>query len=71
MIEASGTAKKSMQLAPYFEQGVARVVVSAPLKDDDVLNVVMGVNEDRYDPEVHRIVTAASCTTNCLAPVSR
>ncbi|SEM68895.1 ArsJ-associated glyceraldehyde-3-phosphate dehydrogenase [Halomonas caseinilytica] len=69
VIEASGTAKKSMQLAPYFEQGVARVVVSAPLKDDDVLNVVMGVNEDRYDPEVHRIVTAASCTTNCLAPV--
>ncbi|RAW06979.1 type I glyceraldehyde-3-phosphate dehydrogenase [Halomonas elongata] len=69
VIEASGTAKKSAQLAPYFEQGVARIVVSAPLKDDDVLNVVMGVNEDRYDPEVHRIVTAASCTTNCLAPV--
>lgn len=69
VIEASGTAKKSEQLAPYFEQGVSRVVVSAPLKDDEVLNVVMGVNDDRYDADAHRIVTAASCTTNCLAPV--
>ncbi|WP_069383924.1 ArsJ-associated glyceraldehyde-3-phosphate dehydrogenase [Halomonas caseinilytica] len=69
VIEASGTIKQSAQLMPYFEQGVARIVVSAPLKDDDALNVVMGVNDDRYDPRVHRIVTAASCTTNCLAPV--
>ncbi|WP_163559043.1 ArsJ-associated glyceraldehyde-3-phosphate dehydrogenase [Halomonas sp. NO4] len=68
VIEASGTVKKSTQLAPYFDQGVARMVVTAPLKDGDVLNVVMGVNDDKYDPEVHRIVTAASCTTNCLAP---
>jgi glyceraldehyde 3-phosphate dehydrogenase len=68
LIEASGIAKKSAQMAPYFDQGVARVVVTAPLKDDDVLNVVMGVNDDKYDPEIHRVVTAASCTTNCLAP---
>lgn len=68
VIEASGTVKKSAQLSPYFDQGVARVVVSAPLKDDDVLNVVMGVNDDLYDPARHRVVTAASCTTNCLAP---
>ncbi|MBS9403936.1 ArsJ-associated glyceraldehyde-3-phosphate dehydrogenase [Halomonas sp. TRM85114] len=68
LVEASGIAKKSVQLAPYFDQGVARVVVTAPIKDDDALNVVMGVNDDKYDPEAHRIVTAASCTTNCLAP---
>ncbi|MDZ7852397.1 MAG: ArsJ-associated glyceraldehyde-3-phosphate dehydrogenase [Halomonas sp.] len=69
LIEASGVVKKSEQLAPYFDQGVARMVVTAPLKDADVLNVVVGVNDDKYDPDVHRIVTAASCTTNCLAPV--
>ncbi|SFU35371.1 ArsJ-associated glyceraldehyde-3-phosphate dehydrogenase [Halomonas korlensis] len=69
VIEASGTVKKSAQLASYFDQGVARVVVSAPLKDEDVLNVVIGVNDDLYDPVRHRVVTAASCTTNCLAPV--
>ncbi len=69
VIEASGTVKKNAQLSPYFDQGVARVVVSAPLKDKDVLNVVVGVNDDLYDPVLHRVVTAASCTTNCLAPV--
>jgi glyceraldehyde 3-phosphate dehydrogenase len=48
---------------------VKRVVVTAPVKEDSVLNVVMGVNHHLYDPARHRIVTAASCTTNCLAPV--
>ena len=46
-----------------------RVVVSAPVKDGDAANIVFGVNHDIYDPARHRIVTAASCTTNCLAPV--
>lgn len=45
------------------------MVVTAPVKEEGVLNVVMGVNENLYDKENHRIVTAASCTTNCLAPV--
>ena len=45
------------------------MVVSAPVHDPAALNVVLGVNEDRFDPAVHRVVTAASCTTNCLAPV--
>jgi len=44
-------------------------VVSAPVKESAVLNVVLGVNDHLFDPQVHRIVTAASCTTNCLAPV--
>ncbi|EPC00508.1 glyceraldehyde-3-phosphate dehydrogenase [Litchfieldella anticariensis FP35 = DSM 16096] len=68
VIEASGKMKSRDKLQAYLDQGVARVVVSAPVKEEGVLNVVMGVNDDRYDPDIHRIVTAASCTTNCLAP---
>ncbi|CAM3465803.1 ArsJ-associated glyceraldehyde-3-phosphate dehydrogenase [Halomonas lysinitropha] len=68
-IECSGKMKGSDALQAYLDQGVERVVVSAPIKEEAVLNVVVGVNDDRYDPEAHRIVTAASCTTNCLAPV--
>jgi glyceraldehyde 3-phosphate dehydrogenase len=56
-------------LQAYLDQGVKRVVVSAPVKEPGVLNVVMGVNQQLFDPAIHRIVTAASCTTNCLAPV--
>ncbi len=69
VIEASGKFKSAAALQPYLDQGVKRVVVTAPVKDDSVLNVVMGVNHHLYDPARHRIVTAASCTTNCLAPV--
>ena len=54
---------------PYLARGVRKVVVAAPVKDGCALNVVVGVNDDRYDPDEHDIVTAASCTTNCLAPV--
>lgn len=68
VIESSGVMRKKSLLQAYLEQNVKRVVVSAPVKDDSVLNVVMGVNDDQYDPEKHRIVTAASCTTNSLAP---
>ncbi|MFC3283437.1 ArsJ-associated glyceraldehyde-3-phosphate dehydrogenase [Litchfieldella rifensis] len=68
VIEASGKMTARAKLQAYLDQGVARVVVSAPIKEEGVLNVVMGVNDDAYDPEIHRIVTAASCTTNCLAP---
>jgi glyceraldehyde 3-phosphate dehydrogenase len=69
VIEASGKMKTVPLLEAYLAQGVQRVVVTAPVKDDSVLNVVMGVNQQLYDPARHRIVTAASCTTNCLAPV--
>ncbi len=68
VLEASGKFKKSQQLQTYLDQGVKRVVVSAPVKEPGVLNVVMGVNDHLYDPVQHNIVTAASCTTNCLAP---
>ena len=69
VIEASGKIKTKALLQDYLEQGVKRVVVTAPVKEDGVLNVVMGVNDDLYDKANHPIVTAASCTTNCLAPV--
>lgn len=69
VIEASGKIKTKALLQAYLKQGVKRVVVTAPVKEDGVLNIVMGVNEDLYDKTIHPIVTAASCTTNCLAPV--
>jgi len=69
VIEASGRMKTVDVLEAYLAQGVNRVVVTAPVKDERALNVVMGVNHHLYDPACHRIVTAASCTTNCLAPV--
>ncbi|WP_223668809.1 ArsJ-associated glyceraldehyde-3-phosphate dehydrogenase [Kangiella shandongensis] len=68
VIEASGKMKTKSVLQEYLEQGVKRVVVTAPVKEEGVLNIVMGVNHDLYDKNGYRIVTAASCTTNCLAP---
>ena len=69
VLECSGRFRTGPTLTPYLERGVRSVVVAAPVKDGSALNVVVGVNDDRYDPDVHSIVTAASCTTNCLAPV--
>ncbi len=69
VIEASGKMKTTALLQAYLDQGVKRVVVTAPVKEAGVLNVVMGVNDHLFDPQLHRIVTAASCTTNCLAPI--
>ena len=69
VIEASGQMKTKALLKQYLEQGVKRVVVTAPVKEEGVLNIVMGVNDYLYKHEEHSIVTAASCTTNCLAPV--
>jgi hypothetical protein len=71
VLECTGVFLTRAALAPYFDAcGVRKVVVSAPVKDPvPVLNVVVGVNSALYDPAVDHIVTAASCTTNCLAPV--
>ena len=69
VIEASGKMKTKTLLQTYLDQGVNRVVVTAPVKEEGVLNVVVGVNHQLYDKDQHQIVTAASCTTNCLAPV--
>ena len=65
VLDCTGAHKTLAKLAPY----PGRVVVSAPVKEPGVANIVYGVNHHTYDPAIHRIVTAASCTTNCLAPV--
>ncbi|GGX48799.1 glyceraldehyde-3-phosphate dehydrogenase [Tateyamaria omphalii] len=67
VIDCTGVFKTEAKLAPYFEAGVKKVVVSAPVKDGETANIVYGVNNDVYVGQP--IVTAASCTTNCLAPV--
>lgn len=69
VLECSGQFRTIQSLAPYFQQGVRKVIVAAPVKDDRAVNIVVGVNDDRYDPAVHDVLTAASCTTNCLAPL--
>jgi glyceraldehyde 3-phosphate dehydrogenase len=69
VIDCTGAFKTEAKLAPYFAAGVKKVVVSAPVKDGPTANIVYGVNDDIYDANIHQIVTAASCTTNCLAPV--
>jgi glyceraldehyde 3-phosphate dehydrogenase len=69
VLECTGKFLKPDQLQGYFDRGVRKVIVAAPVKDPAALNLVVGVNDDRYDPAEHRILTAASCTTNCLAPV--
>lgn len=69
VIEASGKMKSKDVLQAYVNQGVKKVVVTAPVKEEGVLNVVMGVNDHLYDSKQFDIITAASCTTNCLAPV--
>lgn len=68
VLECSGKFRQPEQLAAYFEQGVQKVIVAAPVKSQ-ALNIVMGVNDHLYDPQAHHLLTAASCTTNCLAPI--
>jgi glyceraldehyde 3-phosphate dehydrogenase len=69
VLECTGRFRTIESLMPYFERGVRKVIVAAPVKDERALNVVVGVNDGLYDSEAHDILTAASCTTNCLAPV--
>ncbi len=68
VLECSGKFRTPEQLAAYFTAGVRKVIVAAPVKGT-ALNIVMGVNDHLYDPDRHHLLTAASCTTNCLAPL--
>ncbi|MDG2991821.1 ArsJ-associated glyceraldehyde-3-phosphate dehydrogenase [Candidatus Synechococcus calcipolaris G9] len=68
VLECSGKFRTPEQLAGYFDQGVKKVIVAAPVKEQ-ALNIVMGVNDHLYNQDEHHLLTAASCTTNCLAPV--
>jgi glyceraldehyde 3-phosphate dehydrogenase len=69
VLECTGKFLTPETLEGHLQRGAKRVIVAAPVKTGGVLNVVVGVNEQQYDPAKDRIVTAASCTTNCLAPV--
>lgn len=69
VVDCTGVFKTAAKIAPYYAAGVKKVIVSAPVKDGGALNIVYGVNHADYDPSQHSLITAASCTTNCLAPV--
>jgi len=69
VLECSGKFRTGASLQPYFDKGIKKVIVAAPVKDGGALNIVMGINDGLYDPAAHHLLTAASCTTNCLAPV--
>ena len=68
VLECTGKFREAAKLQAYFDQGVKKVIVAAPVKAG-ALNIVYGVNDHEYDPDRHHLLTAASCTTNCLAPV--
>ena len=69
VLECTGKFLTPETLEGHLQRGAKRVIVAAPVKVGGILNIVVGVNHERYDPARDRIVTAASCTTNCLAPV--
>jgi len=71
-IESTGLFRKKEQAARHLEAGARKVIITAPAKGkDEVITIVMGVNEGSYDPSIHHVVSNASCTTNCLAPVAK
>ncbi len=69
VLECTGKFLTPETLEGHLQRGAKRVIVAAPVKTGGILNIVVGINHERYDPARDRIVTAASCTTNCLAPV--
>src|SRR4029079_7502163 len=70
VIESTGHFRSRADAAKHLEAGAKKVIVSAPAKDPDV-TVLLGINFDVYDPERHDVISNASCTTNCLAPVAK
>jgi glyceraldehyde 3-phosphate dehydrogenase len=70
VIESTGRFTKAEDARKHLHDGVKKVIISAPAKNEDI-TIVLGVNEDKYDPAVHNIISNASCTTNCLAPVAK
>ncbi len=71
VIESTGQLNNPDKAAQHIKSGAKKVVLSGPAKGGDCLTVVMGVNEEKYDPALHHVVSNASCTTNCLAPVAK
>lgn len=69
VIDCTGIFKRPPMVQPYFDNGVKKVLVSAPIPQEPALNLVFGVNHGAYDPDEDHLITATSCTTNCLAPI--
>jgi len=70
VVESTGRFTKREDAAKHLEGGAKKVIISAPATNEDI-TVVMGVNEDKYDPALHTVISNASCTTNCLAPYAK
>ncbi|RMG73097.1 MAG: type I glyceraldehyde-3-phosphate dehydrogenase [Chloroflexi bacterium] len=70
VIESTGIFTKRADAAKHLDAGAKKVIISAPAKEEDI-TIVLGVNEDKYDPAQHHVVSNASCTTNCLAPAAK
>ncbi|OGO01185.1 MAG: type I glyceraldehyde-3-phosphate dehydrogenase [Chloroflexi bacterium RBG_13_53_26] len=68
VIESTGLFTEAAKASAHFQGGAKKVIISAPAKDEDI-TIVLGVNEEKYDPAKHRVISNASCTTNCIAPV--
>ncbi|HZR41253.1 MAG TPA: type I glyceraldehyde-3-phosphate dehydrogenase [Ktedonobacteraceae bacterium] len=70
VIESTGFFTDAVKAAAHIQAGAKKVIISAPAKGEDI-TIVLGVNEDKYDPKKHNIISNASCTTNCLAPTAK
>ena len=70
VIESTGRFTDALKAKAHIEAGAKKVIISAPAKNEDI-TIVLGVNEQKYDPKVHHVVSNASCTTNCLAPFAK
>lgn len=70
VVESTGRATDADKAAAHIKAGAKKVIISAPAKGEDI-TIVMGVNEDKYDAAKHHILSNASCTTNCLAPMAK
>jgi glyceraldehyde 3-phosphate dehydrogenase len=70
VVEATGIFRSKDAVQPHFDVGAKKVVITAPAKNEDI-TIVLGVNENEYDPKKHHVISNASCTTNCLAPVAK
>ena len=68
VVESTGLFTDGPRAAAHLQSGARKVIISAPAKDEDI-TIVLGVNEDKYDPARHKVISNASCTTNCIAPV--
>jgi glyceraldehyde 3-phosphate dehydrogenase len=69
VVESTGIFRSAKDASVHIDNGAKKVIITAPAKDEDI-TIVMGVNQDQYDPKKHHVISNASCTTNCLAPIA-